>query len=147
MRDLKGYINLLLKYRLRTKRELIQKMKRKGFSEEEIKKEIESLEREGIIDDERFARIFVREEIEKRALPQFILLKKLIEKGVDYEIAKKVLEEEYDEGKIFETANRIINKLKRAGKNEEKIYEYFIRRGFPPEFIKKFLKGLNSQEN
>jgi len=148
MRNVKSYVNLLFKYRLRTKKELIQRLKKKGFSDEEIEREIENLENQGIIDDERFARIFVREKLEKKPVSKFILLKKLVEKGVDFETAKKVLDEEYDEKKVLETAKRILDKLKRAGKNENKIYEYFMRRGLSHDLIKKILhKGLNPPEN
>jgi len=148
MKDLRSYINLLFKYRLRTKEELIKRLKKKGFSDEEIEMEIEKLQSEGIIDDERFARIFVREELEKKPVSKTILIKKLVEKGVDFETAKRVVSQEYDEEKLFETVNRIIDKLKKRGKNENKIYEYFMRRGLSSALIKKILsKGLNSPEN
>jgi len=148
MRNVKSYVNLLFKYRLRTKRELIQRLKKKGFSDEEIEKEIENLESQGIIDDERFARIFVRGELEKNPVSKSILIKKLVEKGVNFETAKKIVEQEYDEEKVFETARRIVDKLKRRGKDEKKIYEYFMRRGLPHDLIKRILqKGLNPPEN
>ncbi len=148
MRNVKSYVNLLFKYRLRTKKELVQRLKKKGFSDDEIKREIESLESQGLIDDERFARIFVKEELEKNPVSKFILFKKLVGKGVDVEIAKKIVEQEYDEEKVLETARRIVDKLKRTGKDERKIYEYFMRRGLAPDFIKKILqKGLNPPEN
>ena len=148
MRNVKSYVNLLFKYRLRTKKELVQRLKKKGFSDDEIKREIESLESQGLIDDERFARIFVKEELEKNPVSKFILFKKLVGKGVDVEIAKKIVEQEYDEEKVLETARRIADKLKRTGKDERKIYEYFMRRGLAPDFIKKILqKGLNPPEN
>ncbi|MEN3044034.1 MAG: RecX family transcriptional regulator [Candidatus Hydrothermales bacterium] len=145
IKDVKKYIDLLFKYRPRTRKEIYLRLKNMGFNEEEIKKEIERLEREGVIDDEKFARLFVIEEINKRPVSKDLLIEKLLKKGVTLETAKKVVEKEYDEDIILETSCKILENFKRKGLTEENIYRYFLRRGFEKSFIEKILfKGFNS---
>jgi len=48
-------------YRVRTSREVFDRLKKKGFSEEEIKRILTSWKKKGILDDEGFARRWVAE--------------------------------------------------------------------------------------
>ncbi|MEN3046021.1 MAG: regulatory protein RecX [Candidatus Hydrothermales bacterium] len=145
LRDVRKYTRILFKYRPRTKREIFLRLSKKGFKAEEIKKEIERLEREGLIDDEKFAKIFVIEEIHKRPVSKDLLIEKLLRKGVTLEIAKRIVEEEYKEDVVLESALKTVKKLKSRGFSEERIYKYFLNRGFEYSFIEKVLfKGFNS---
>jgi regulatory protein len=135
----------LYRYRLRTRKELIYRLKSKGFKKEDIDIIIEELEKEGLIDDERFARLFVDIELEKGVYGKEVLIKKLLGKGVEYEVARKVLDELWNEDRIVEKGREVFKKLKKKEKNLNKIINYFLRRNISYEIIKK-ITGLTPEK-
>ncbi len=144
MRNLRSYVNLLFKYRLRTKKEIYERLLRKGFKKNEIENEIRKLEEEGLIDDERFARIYVRGKIERECIGRQVLIEKLLKKGVNIQTAKRIVNEEWDEEKVIANGINLYERLKRKEKDEKKILEYFLRRGIDYNLFKKIKKGLES---
>jgi|Deesub1362A_J573_1020465.scaffolds.fasta_scaffold22388_2 regulatory protein len=145
MMNIREYVSLLYRYRLRTRKELIYRLKSKGFKKEDIDIIIEELEKEGLIDDERFARLFVDIELEKGVYGKEVLIKKLLGKGVEYEVARKVLDELWNEDRIVEKGREVFKKLKKKEKNLNKIINYFLRRNISYEIIKK-ITGLTPEK-
>jgi len=143
--NIREYVSLLYRYRLRTRKELIYRLKSKGFKKEDIDIIIEELEKEGLIDDERFARLFVDIELEKGVYGKEVLIKKLLGKGVEYEVARKVLDELWNEDRIVEKGREVFKKLKKKEKNLNKIINYFLRRNISYEIIKK-ITGLTPEK-
>lgn len=82
----------LISYRDHSKKELENKV-RKDADEESAKKAVERLEGLGLVDDEKFARRFADELINVKHLSVKGTKYKLIEKGIDQELAEQILEE------------------------------------------------------
>jgi regulatory protein len=143
---IKEYAFLLLKYRLRSEAELCQRLKKKKFPEDEIKKLLSFLRQKGFVDDESFARAWInarlRQPLGLRRIRQELKLK-----GIPKDIAEdKILEASrgYCESKIVEELAR--DKLERLSKVEpvkarNRVYAYLIRRGFSAD---KVMDALNS---
>ena len=55
----------LLSYRMRSKAELIRRLKRKNFNEDGIYAVMEILETKGYVEDRKFARVFAREKVRR----------------------------------------------------------------------------------
>jgi len=136
----KNYAFLLLKFRLRSEKELRQRLEKKKFSEEIIEKAISSLKDKGFIDDNYFAKSWIESRIQK-PLGIRRLKQELIIKGVDKAIiASQIneIKEDYPEEEIvIRIAKNRLNKLKGCDpqKARKRIYAYLLRRGFSPEIV------------
>ncbi|MCD6087292.1 MAG: RecX family transcriptional regulator [Candidatus Hydrothermae bacterium] len=141
----KDYALYLLKFRSRSKKELEDRLRRKGFAEDEVEEALADLERAGLLDDADFARSLVRSRMRE------LWGKRLIEYelgkfGIRGDEARSALEEVYDED--FVRREAVEKVLKLAGrwkgmdrrKKREKVIAYFSRRGHSYDFIKSLLE-------
>ena len=141
----KDYALYLLKFRSRTKKELEDRLRRKGFAEDEVEEALGDLERAGLLDDADFARSLVRSRMRE------LWGKRLIEYelgkfGIRGDESRSALEEIYDED--FVRREAVEKVLKLAGrwkgmdrrKKREKVIAYFSRRGHSYDFIKSLLE-------
>lgn len=82
----------LISYRDHAKKELIDKVS-KDSSVDAATKAVERLEELGLIDDERFARHYASDLINIKHLSPFGAKRKLIEKGIDRDLAQDIIDE------------------------------------------------------
>ncbi|MCY3712384.1 MAG: RecX family transcriptional regulator [Gemmatimonadetes bacterium] len=83
----------LIDYRMRTRRELAVKLKAKGRPNEVIDQVLDRLEHAGLIDDGRFARLWIEERLRRKPAGLSLLRRELRQKGIDAEIVDTALEE------------------------------------------------------
>lgn len=81
----------LLNHRPRTRHELEQRLTRKGWTEGVIVRVLDHLERAGLIDDARFARLWVDERMRTRPSGMALLRRELRRKGVHEDIIEPIL--------------------------------------------------------
>jgi len=147
---IKEYAFLLLKYRLRSEKELYQRLKRKNFSAEEIGKVIDFLKEKKFLDDEVFARAWINSRLSRSFGLNRISLELRL-KGV----AKETLEAGIAEVKkgycektvIEELARNKLAKLKDIDplKARNRTYAYLIRRGFSIDKVTDTLNKICRQ--
>lgn len=134
----KNYSFLLLKFRLRSEKEIYERLKRKKFNPEIIKKTISLLKENGVIDDNYFAKVWIESRI-KKPLGIRRLKEELRLKGIDKEIIDTQLNEikrSYTEEEIIKRiAEARFSKLKNidSQKAKRRVFSYLVRRGFSPE--------------
>ncbi|ETX10113.1 RecX family transcriptional regulator [Marinomonas ushuaiensis DSM 15871] len=128
----------LLSHREHATKELANKLKVKGHTEEEIASTIERLQEINYLNDERFAEIFVRSRISK-PLGANRILQELIQKGVNSTLAKEAVNNA--EADWFELAKQL--KERRFGEEATKDFKekgkqsrYLQYRGFNFDEIK-----------
>ncbi|NLJ89101.1 MAG: regulatory protein RecX [Epulopiscium sp.] len=133
-----------LAYRMRTKKELKDKLISKGYHEDTINSVIKLLESYKYIDDEAFAYAFVRDSIKLKFRGKNKLIYDLRTKGISQEIIDKIINNE-DLNEI-ENIKILINKkigekkiVNLDYKEKDKLYKFLIRRGFSYEIIQKVL--------
>lgn len=127
-----------LTFRDRSRKELITKLKEKGYSESEIDDTVEKLLRYGYLDDERYALSYIKSHIQSRGRKRITL--ELSGKGVDPETTREL----FSELSLDET-DTIMQLLEKRYSNldfdEEaqvrRIYAFFARRGFRYEDIRR----------
>lgn len=134
------YAFFLLKFRLRTEKELYQRLKKKKFSEDCVKKTLEFLKEKRFIDDRLFAKAWVESRI-KKPLGFRRLALELKVKGV----AEDIINSRMDEAKKGYSEEEIVKELIRQKqektrgidplKAKKRIYSYLLRRGFSPEVV------------
>jgi len=131
----------LLSYRQRSSKEIAERLKRKKFSTRIIQRTLEHLSKLNYINDEDFARFWIREKIESHPVGWTLLRYQLRQKGVDEKNINKACADfssQYDEA----SAARKLVKARRAQfkglkplKSKKRLYDYLRRRGFSSEAI------------
>lgn len=123
-----------LKFRPRSCFEVERKLKFKKYSSDEIEKTLGYLEREGLINDLEFAKMWIRHRLQLKPMASRILFLELKKFGIDDEICEKALlvEDLPDEEKIemiYEAKKRAWLKLS-AEEFKKKMTGFLARRGF-----------------
>ena len=138
----------LLSYRMRSKRELVERMLQKGFDKDAVDEIVGDLEEVGLVDDLEFARSWIRTRMEVNPRSFYALERELRLKGVDkdvYKQAEKDLKEEYDEKKIAlalgEKRRRTLDGLAPVDARR-RLMGYLSRRGFSYEVVKWVMERL-----
>lgn len=129
--------------RPRTEYEVKRWFARKKVSEEDSKVALEELKKAGLVDDEAFAKWWVDQRVTFRQKSSRLLVLEIVKKGVDRELARKVVEESNlnDDTMAFQ----LIEKKKRSWEKltpedrKKKAISYLQLRGFKWEVIKKIV--------
>ncbi len=87
----------LLSFRMRSKAELMRRLKRKNFNEDGIYAVIKKLETKGYIDDQKFALVFAREKVRRKLIGPVALRSEFSVHGLDPDIVEYTLKKTYDE--------------------------------------------------
>jgi regulatory protein len=134
----RAYAFLLLKYRQRSVKEISQRLKNKKFPEEVISRTIEFLRGKKFLDDDLFARAWIKERLARyigpRRLKQELKLKGITERVIEDNL--KGAREFYSEP---DTVRELVAKRSARLKDldprtaKRRIYGYLLRRGFSPE--------------
>jgi regulatory protein len=134
------YAFFLLKFRLRTEKELFQRLTKKGFSGDCVKQALEFLKEKRFIDDRLFAKAWVESRL-KKPLGFRRLAMELKIKGVD----EKIIDSRLDEAKKGYSEEAVVKEIIRQKqektrgidplKAKKRIYSYLLRRGFSPEVV------------
>ncbi|MBN1869628.1 MAG: regulatory protein RecX [Candidatus Omnitrophica bacterium] len=137
----------LLKFRLRSEKELQDKLKAKNLPGSVIKQTIQHLKDIGLVDDLPFARQWVCSRLKKPFGINRIRLELKL-KGVDPAAIETVIQEttgQYDElDVVTRLAQRQASKYKNIDheKIRQRVYGYLQRRGFSTNVILKAIKTL-----
>lgn len=134
-----------LSYRQRSEKEVVDKLKREGFSPETIDKTISFLKAYKLIDDLAFAKSFMMDKanISKHG-PERIRYD-LYMKGIPENVISQVLEDYGDEYSLaLELAEKKLKSYKNDDRNAKyrKLGSFLQRRGFSYECISKILREL-----
>ena len=136
----KAYAFLLLKFRLRSENELYGRLKKKNFDEAVARKTVSFLKEKEFIDDNVFAKGWIRSRI-KRSLGLRRIREELKTKGVDPKVVETKVEElkgDYNEKDIVrELARNRFLRLKdlEPAAARRRVYAYLMRRGFSQDTI------------
>lgn len=92
---IKSYALRLLTIKSRTRKELKEKLQRKGYyNEEDIEKTLDNLERVGLINDREYAKSWVRNRLQNRPIGKSMLSIELKRKGIDSGVIEEIVEQE-----------------------------------------------------
>lgn len=132
---------MLLKFRLRSEKEIYQRLKNKRFEEEIIKQTLFFLKDKGFIDDSLFAKTWIEFRIKKplalRRIRQELILKGIAREIIDSQISEIINKDYSERDLVNEIAKARLSKLKgvEPGTAKRRVYAYLLRRGFSPEII------------
>lgn len=143
----KEYCLYLLEKCMKTKMEIVRKLRSKDYDEDVIEKAIEFLEQYSFVDDEAYTEAYIKEKIEKQSLKKikYDLIKKGIDKNIineklsnsnedcEYKSACIAANKKYQNIKLKEESNDIIRK---------KLFDFLARKGYAFEVIKKVINEV-----
>ncbi|PID99715.1 MAG: hypothetical protein CSA81_14850 [Acidobacteria bacterium] len=125
----------------KTEKELCAKLYEKKYTDHEVESALILLKKDGYVDDEQFARMYLESEVIKKGKPLRNIRGKLLQKGIDSGLLAELVAE-YDE-EIQEGARlgilREIDKLKARGVDGFDIAQKLVRKGYKIHQIKQAL--------
>ena len=146
------YLELCYRYlaiRNRSEKEIFDYLSRKKAEPEIIAAIIEKLHKQKFLDDEVFARGWVRQRARFRPKGKSALKFELSQKGIAKELIEKILSEDHEDipDELTQAKNLIgrrIEKLKGAPRQEiyQKVGSFLARRGYDWDTIKKAIDSL-----
>ncbi len=145
--EARAYAFLLLKFRLRSEREMALRLRQKKFSEAVIQDTLLFLKDKQFINDRVFAKNWVASRL-KRPFGLRRIRQELALKGLDKEVIEEALQrlkEHYSESEVIsQLAEQRFSRLKdiEPQKAKARVYAYLMRRGFSPEITSDIVKGL-----
>ena len=128
--------------------EMLEKMRRWQLSEDARERVLDRLIDEKFVDDERFARLFVRDKIRFDRWGRRKIEQALYQKGVASDISRRVLDEVDDEAYVAEL-KKLIAAKRRSVKAESdyemraKLTKYALGRGFGYNVIRQCIDGAD----
>ncbi len=133
----------LLSRRDHSERELLNKLAVKGYKDG-AEEAVEKLKNGGYIDDERFARLYVRELQTLKKYGKKRIEQELFRKGVDRGIIRAVLEEtEFDEEELIALIRRKYGRYLSDEKGINKTVNSLLRMGYSYGEIRGALRAIN----
>lgn len=146
IRRAKDQVLRYLEIRPHSRKELTLKLLRKSYRKETIYAALADLEKVDLINDEKFSRQFIENELIMRPGSKKLLRSKLIQRGVAAEVFAPILDEIYekqDEGRIaLQIAQKFLKIQGRAnsGKKREKLIRHLVNKGFDWDVIDWIVK-------
>lgn len=143
-----------LSYRPRSSKEVVQHLVRKGFSEDLARRTADHLHKLQLLDDTKFARIFVRDRLSRKPVGRAFLRRALQEKGIAPNVVEQVLRDHISEEDQEKAAEEIASRRLRLAKasfdklaperRRKRLLEYLLRRGFSNEIAHRTVRSILS---
>lgn len=139
----------LLAKRIRSEKEIIDKLKKKNIGDKVISITINELKRIGLVNDKEFVEKFINDSILlQKNISKYALLNKLRQYGISEQLAKesitKLISEDDEYQRALLLASKKIKHLKRfdIAKQRQRIISFLSSKGYNWDIIRKVLNDL-----
>jgi regulatory protein len=144
----KTYAYRLLGFTARSEKELKQKISDKGYNQKIANRVIRELKREGLVDDKKFAILWIKTRLEHNPRSLSAIKHELLSRGVDRDTAEGLLDgfkSSFDEEEAVKNLLKgrmyAVKGLDRQ-KAKQRLYGFLKRRGFANQIILKTLSNV-----
>nr|WP_275402111.1 regulatory protein RecX [Shimazuella alba] len=139
-------------YRPRTVKEAEQHLLQKGFEASLIRSVLESMKKQGYLDDRQYAINWIKERQTGKKLGIHRLKQELIRKGVSSVYIDEAIEEEHIEEErqlVTEVAERRYSRIYQEDWQtvERRLGAYLLRRGFPSHLVRQALQQIRNKRD
>jgi regulatory protein len=141
-----------ISYRPRSSKEIIDKLTRKGFAQELALEEVDRLRELNLLNDLTFARMFVRDKLLGKPMGKALLRRKLLEKGIAFQISERVLkecvteEEEQKAAEVLATRKMKVSRTRFSALDpsarRKRLIDYLLSRGFSQDIAYKTARSM-----
>jgi regulatory protein len=141
----KRYVYMLLSRRMYSSKEISDKLKRQGYTEDIAKDVISKMESYGYVNDETFAEEWVQSRITSKPKGRSVLKRELANKGIEEDTIENILNETMSEPIQHDLALELARKKIRSYRNDDavsakrKLYAFLSRHGFGYDIIKSVM--------
>ena len=145
-----------ISYRPRSTKEIVDHLRKKGFSVELAKKVALHLQKKSLVNDAEFAAMFVRDRLKRKPIGTAMLRQQLMTKGIAAHIIERVLGQLVNTEDQERAAEELANKrLTLSGerfaqlepaKRKRRLFEYLLRRGFSTDIATKTVRNLFARQ-
>ena len=157
LKEATEYSYLLLSYRTRSENEMIERLKRKKFSQGTITAVINAFKNSNLINDKDFAKNIAEDKIKSKMIGSERIREDMVRKGIDRQTAEDAVKNalENDSGEILDEDEKayraLIKRRKQISETDfrtlhRKLFDYLSRRGFNYDTIEKALQRLKRDE-
>ena len=136
----RNYALRLLKIRLRSKKELIGRLKQKGYASPLVDEVVQELESAKLLDDRRFATFFASDQLEFHIKGPKYIRYKLRMLGVEEHVVKSALKEVFENADLKKVFYRFVRSHR--SKSREDVSNLLIKRGFDPHTVYQILLAI-----
>lgn len=143
-----------ISYRPRSSKEVLDHLRRKGYSPDLGKKVVQHLQKNLMINDIEFARLFVRDRLKRKHVGKAWMRRALYEKGISSHFVEKVFKEYIsDDDQELAAQQAAEKRLRIAGsslanldetRKRKRLVDYLLRRGFPTEVAMRAVRMVLS---
>lgn len=145
--EVRAYALRLLSYRARSRKEMLDRLKKKGFDDKHITDTIKSLELAGLIDDENLAPELIRYAVKRKHLGRTGIKEFLYGRGLGKGTVERALSnhvEHEDEKTAAEFAEKKLRQLSGYPKDiiKRRLWAMLRRRGFSAAVINRTMNGI-----
>ncbi|HMY80708.1 MAG TPA: regulatory protein RecX [Candidatus Absconditabacterales bacterium] len=142
---MKPCIDYALEYIYRypkSERDLRIQLIKKGYMGNEVDETMYELKKRGYIDDRHFCVMYIESELVHKGKPTALIMKKLLERGIDKNLVKELLQsyEVSAQQGMTQRIEKEIDRLKKQGDEGITIIQKLMRRGYTLKQIKETLK-------
>lgn len=145
-----AYIQIIntLSYGMKTEKELYDKLKEKGYSDEAMDEAVERAKKYGYINDNYYIECYIKTKAIPAKWGEQKIISKLYQKGIKIEIIKQKLEDLYDENDKYDNAMELAKKkyamLKDTDKNKkkQKLNSFLLGKGYRYDVISSVIKKI-----
>ena len=121
---------------------LERKLLQKGFSKGTVEGVLDALEEKGFLSDQRFARAWLNSRRIGHLEGRTRLLAELAARGIAKDVAKKAVDDFFEEFDEDEICARAVKKFLAQGKSGDKLVSAMTRAGFSFKMSQKAIKNL-----
>jgi regulatory protein len=131
----------LLGRRAYTRKEIRDKLYKRGFRKAVVEETLSTLQRIRAIDDRDFAARFVEERLRLRPAGQLVLRRDLARRGVDADLIEETLAKVFGDLNVEAVAFRLLSARRsrylqlNRNKAMNRMYSFLARRGFSPDVV------------
>jgi len=134
-----NYAFLLLKYRMRSKNELVSRLKKKRFKLDIIERVIDYLEKNNYINDKEFSRLYL-DSLLKKGYGKKRIEFNFNRLGIDKNLISEFLDDMYYKKNLEELIKKKISFYK---DRKDKLLRFLLQRGYTYQEIEEALGKLN----
>lgn len=141
-----------ISYRPRSSKEVIDRLVRKGFTQDLAHQITDRLREVKLLNDLEFARMFIRDKLRGKPMGKAMMRRKLLEKGISFQLTERIIKEyvtdesEQEAARALATRKLKISQSRFSGLDpstrQKRLADYLLARGFSSEVAYKTVRSI-----
>jgi regulatory protein len=141
-----------ISYRPRSSKEVIDRLIRKGFTQDLAHQITDQLREVKLLNDLEFARMFIRDKLRGKPMGKAMMRRKLLEKGISFQLTERIIKEyvtdesEQEAARALATRKLKVSQSRFSGLDpstrQKRLADYLLARGFSSEVAYKTVRSI-----